>query len=103
MNIKKNLILVLFIISAFATSSCNESRSEKLEDQIEDKSEQYEERSEDLDEAAEEVEEGVDDIEEAIDHFQEALEEIDNPDDRKAIRERIIKIMDDIEVQKSQI
>ena len=95
------LLLSLLIITGSLMMSCKESSAEKLQENIEEKSEALEDRSDDLDDAADYVESGFDNIEDAIENFRKALEEVDNAEDRKAIRKRINEIMDELETSKN--
>ena len=98
--------LGLFTIAiVFALNiSCNEkSKVEKLEDEMETHVEDVEQHAENIREASEYVEEGFDDLEEAIENFREALENIEDEKERQVVRERIIKIMDDIDLKKSEL
>lgn len=99
MKTKYSIFAILLFIACF-TNSCKETAGEKLEDKMENKSDDLEDRSDDLEDAADYVSEGFDDMEEAIENFKNALEEVDNPEDRKLIRKRINKIMDDLEMAK---
>lgn len=95
---------VLFVILSL-TWSCKETEAEKLEERIEEKADNLEEqsdileeRSDDLDDAIDDLNGGFDNMERAIENFKEALEEIESPEDRKIIRERINRIIDSLEV-----
>ncbi|WP_452223357.1 hypothetical protein [Lacinutrix chionoecetis] len=81
-------------------TSCKDSVGENVEEKMEQKSDDLEDRSDDIEDAADYVESGFNDIEDAIQNFKQALEEVDNPEDRKAIRKRINEIMDSIELSK---
>lgn len=96
-----NLIIASSIFLLSFTFSCKDSSGEKLEDRMATKAEKLENRAEDLEEASDYVSEGFDDMEEAIDNFRQALEEVDNAEDRKAIRKRINEIMDTLEMNKN--
>lgn len=84
------LALVLFI----GFTSCNETKGEKLEERLEEKSDDLEDRSDDLEDAADYIEEAADDIEDALENFRDALEEVESEEDRNMIRKRIIEILD---------
>ena len=65
---------------------------ENLEDKLE-------ERSDDLEDASDDIGDAADDMEDALDSFRDALQEIDNPEDRKALRQRVNEIFDQMELE----
>ena len=95
------LVLGIMIMTLIFTSSCKDTAGEKLEERIEVKAEALEDRSDDLEDASDYVEEGFESIEDAIENFKKALEEVDNAEDRKAIRTRINEIMDELEMNRN--
>lgn len=95
----KKLIYTFILLLLTLTYSCKESTAEKLEEDMEEHYEKVEDHADNIEDAAEYVEDGVEDIEEAIENFKEALEEIEDPNERKIVRERILKIIDEIELK----
>jgi len=73
--------------------SCKEdSKLDKLEDQLE-------QRSDDLEDASDNIGDVADDIESALENFKEALQEVENKQDREAIRQRVNAIFDEMDIE----
>jgi len=92
-NIFKFLLIAFF---TFSVTSCGDEQSDKLEDQLEERSDELEDRSDDLEDAADDLEDATDEMEDAIEEFEDALEELDDPEQRERIRERVNKMIDDM-------
>ncbi|WGD34996.1 hypothetical protein [Olleya sp. YS] len=95
----KKLLLIPIVAALALNMSCKESASEKLVDEMEEHQEKMETHADNIEDATEYVEEGFENLEAAVEYFKKALEEVEDPKERKIIRERIIKIMDDIELK----
>jgi peptidoglycan hydrolase CwlO-like protein len=93
----KKSLLTLAITALIATgfTSCKEeTKLDNLEDKLEN-------RSDDLEDASDDIGDAAHDIEEALDNLKDALQEIDNPADREAVRERVNTIIDEMQVNTS--
>ena len=108
MDMKKvilNTVLVLILAIFFISCSDNKSKTfeEKMEqksDDLENRSDDLEDRSDDYEDASEHIEEATNNIEVAMNNFRDALKEMDNPEDRRAVRKRINALLDSLEIQK---
>ena len=97
----KNNIFKLLLVAFFTLSitACGDEKSDNLEDQLEERSEELDERSDDLEDASDDLEDATDEMEDAMEEFEEALEELDDPAQREKIRERVNKMIDDLNAQ----
>jgi peptidoglycan hydrolase CwlO-like protein len=91
---KKTILNLAFavIVSASLFACKEETKLGTLEDNLEN-------RSDDLEDASDEVADAADDIEDALGNFQDALREVENAEDRAALRQRVNKIFDDMDVE----
>jgi DNA repair ATPase RecN len=97
---KKNILnLLLICVLSLAVTSCGDEKSDNLEDNLEDRSDMLEERSDDLEDASDDIEDATDDIEDAMESLEDALDELDDPAQREQIRQRINKMIDDMNMQ----
>jgi len=91
-----NLALAV-LVSASLFSCKEETKLDTLEDKLEN-------RSDDLEDASDDIGDAADDMEDALESLQDALKEVENPEDRAALRERVNVIFDnmDLELNKEQ-
>jgi|GEM_PF-6246441 len=94
---KKTILNVaLAVLVSASLFSCKEdTKLDTLEDKLES-------RSDDLEDASDDIGDAADDIEDALESFQDALQEVDNPEDRAAIRQRVNKIFDDMDIEMNE-
>lgn len=90
-----SLIMAIVMTSLITTVACKDSKTENLEESME-------QRSDDLEDASDEVGDAAEDMEEAMENFKKALEEIDNNEDREAIRARINELIDNMNLKMEQ-
>lgn len=64
--------------------------------------ESLEHRSDDLEDASDEIGDAADDMEDIMENFREALGEVDNKEDREAIRARINELIDNMNLKTDQ-
>ena len=90
-----SLIMAIAMTSLVTTVACKDSKTENLEESME-------QRSDDLEDASDEVGDAAENMEEAMRKFKDALEEIDNKQDREAIRKRINELIDNMTTNMEQ-
>ena len=91
----KKYILTIAAVALLSTGAISCKEDTKF-DNLEDKLEQ---RSDDLEDASDDIGDAADDLEDALENLQDALKEVENKEDREAIRKRVNEIFDQMNIQ----